>query len=397
MTSEAVSTSHPVLVALDGSELSEKALPYAVRLARTVETSLHLVTVWEESERDLIAENVPDSEAVLKRGAEHWERYLGDLATGLRKEGLDVETEVVLGEAAPEILNLADRLQPGYLVVASHGRSGLSRWRYGSVAGRLVHEALVPTLIVGPEALQVDAGEAAVQRILVPLDGSPLAETALRPAADLADKLGAQLVIAQAVQWTTQAIMYGVADVNVTKVDDALTEAAALYLSRVQGWLKPDKEIETTVLHGPPADALIQLVAERDIDLVVMTSHTRTGVARAVLGSVADRLLQSKAPVLLVRPEQPAPADKPVRGRYCHNCGRASPYVELLPEDRCIRCGQHLRACANCVYFDGIACIAGRPEQHDTYPGRDCPYFHFRETPSPLEAMTDGSRKTDKT
>ncbi len=67
-------------------------------------------------------------------------------------------------------------------------------------------------------------------------------------------------------------------------------------------------------------------------------------------------------------------------GRYCHNCGRASPDVEVTPEDRCLRCGQHLRACANCVQYDGVACLLQRPEVHDTYPGRDCPEFQFRES-----------------
>jgi len=54
-------------------------------------------------------------------------------------------------------------------------------------------------------------------------------------------------------------------------------------------------------------------------------------------------------------------------------------------DDRCLRCGQHLHACANCVYFDGVACLVQRPEVHDTYPGLNCPEFQFRETPAPQD------------
>ncbi|MDZ4277647.1 MAG: hypothetical protein U1B78_00755, partial [Dehalococcoidia bacterium] len=66
-----------------------------------------------------------------------------------------------------------------------------------------------------------------------------------------------------------------------------------------------------------------------------------------------------------------------------HACGRAAPYVQVLPEDRCPRCGQHLHACGNCVYFDGVGCLLQRPEIHDPYPGRDCPQFQFREAAAP--------------
>jgi len=127
-----------------------------------------------------------------------------------------------------------------------------------------------------------------------------------------------------------------------------------------------------------------------------MTSHARAGLARAVLGSVADRMLQGHAPVLLVRPEGATAVVRAARGRYCHNCGRASPYVQVLPEERCVRCGQHLHACANCVYHDGIACLLQRPESHDALPGRNCPYFQFRESESSAEKLRIARREASR-
>jgi nucleotide-binding universal stress UspA family protein len=266
--------------------------------------------------------------------------------------------------------------------MATHGRSGLSRWWYGSVASKLVRQAPVPTLIVGPKPLEGGVPTAAIRRILVPLDSSALAETALQPARELAEVLGADLMLAQVVRWTAQAFTFGPADVDVAQIDRDLTDAAQQYLAQAREGLRTQRSVETRLLHGLPADALIDLTAAEKIDLVVMASHTRSGLARAALGSVADRMLQGKAPVLLIRPEaMPAVVHAP-RGRYCHNCGRASPHIELMPDDRCLRCGQHLRACANCVYYDGIGCLLQRPEVHDTYPGRDCPEFQFRETPA---------------
>lgn len=378
-----------IIVALDGSELSAHAIPYAAVMAKATGAKLLLATVWEEGERALITNLQDVAEGLFKEGEEHWERYLTGLATVLQAEGIDVDSEVLIGDAAEELLNLVDRVEASHLVIATHGRSGLSRWHYGSVASRLVREAPVPTIVVGPAVLEADQKEPAVRRILVPLDGSPSAESALGPALELAKKLGADLVLARAIQWATQAFVFGVPEVNVAQLDEDLTKAAESYLANVKDWLKAERKVETAVLHGPAADALISLVGAQRIDLVVMTSHARTGIARAVLGSVADRLLQGEAPVLLIRPEEGAGRTRPARGRFCHACGRASPYIELMPEDLCIRCGQHLRACANCVYCDGIACMIQRPEIHDMYPGRDCPYFQFRESQSPAEAMAE--------
>jgi hypothetical protein len=97
---------------------------------------------------------------------------------------------------------------------------------------------------------------------------------------------------------------------------------------------------------------------------------------------VANRVIQGPAPVLLIRPEVAATLTRfeEVRGRHCHNCGRAVAYVEIGPDEFCLRCGQHLHVCANCVYFDGLACLLQRSEAHEMYPGLTCPRFQFIET-----------------
>lgn len=367
-----------IVVPLDGSELSEKAVPYAVTIARATDARLLFCTIWEEGERALIA-NLPDqAEDLFKQGTEHYESYLAGVANQV--EGVEVATEVLLGAPAEAIQRVLEQRDPRLLVIATHGRSGLSRWHYGSVASKLAREAPAPTIVIGPQVLADGAQEGAIRRILVPLDGSSLAEAALRPALEMAEALDASLVLAQVVNWTAQTFAFGPADVDIVEIDKRLTEGAQAYLERVKEEQKTQRPIETVVLHGLPASALIDLIAAKEIDLVVMSSHTRSGLTRAVLGSVAERLLQGKAPVLLIRPEGVAAVAQEQHGRYCHNCGRASPYIKLLPDDLCLRCRQHLRACANCVYFDGMSCLLQRSEVHDSNPGLNCPYFQFRET-----------------
>jgi len=264
-------------------------------------------------------------EQMAREDAEYYERYLKQLRERLLVEGLAVDAELRAGSPADEILSFIEQRTPSLLVMSTHGRSGLSRWRYGSVAGRLMREASVPTLLIGPKVLEEHERPIAIKRILVPLDGSALGELALPPAADLAQALGARIAIARGVQWAAQVYP----SFDPIRLNRELDDAAAAYLDQVRQ--RADDVAEAKVLRGPPADALIECVADEHIDLVVMTSHTRSGLPRAVLGSVADRLLQGAAPVLLVRPESAARWSKPStplaavsgppRGPFCQSCG----------------------------------------------------------------------------
>lgn len=293
----------PIVVALDTSELSEGAIPYAVSLAKATGARLSFVTVWEGGERALIS-SLPDvASDIFKRGEEYYENYLRGVTKKVREQGVDTEAEVRTGEPDEEILALVKERKASMLVIASHGRSGLSRWWYGSVAGKLAREAPLPTLIVGPKALESGPGAGAIRRVLVPLDGSDMAEQALPLAGKLAAALGAEVHLAEAVRWVSQAFIYGVPEVTIAQVDEDLEEAARAYLSEARKKLLTETQVEAHIIRGMPADALIDLVAGKDIDLVVMASHARTGLARMALGSVADRMVQGKAPVLLIRPE----------------------------------------------------------------------------------------------
>ncbi len=294
-----------IVVPLDCSELSERAVPYASAMAKATGAHLLVLTVWEEGERAIIT-NLPDlAEDLFKRLEEHYADYLAGVAKQLEAEGVTVETDVLLGDPTEQILRIIEQRAPRLLVMATHGRSGLSRWRCGSVANKMAREAPVPTMVVGPKVLEDAARGGAIRRILVPLDGSPLAESALRLALELAEALDAGLILSQVVRWPTPAFTMGPADIDVPEIVGQLTEAAQHYLLQTQEELRTERPMETKVLQGPPADALIDLAEAEGIDLVVMASHSRGGLALVVLGSVADRMLQGSAPVLLVRPVLP--------------------------------------------------------------------------------------------
>ena len=146
-----------------------------------------------------------------------------------------------------------------------------------------------------------------ITTILVPLDGSVLAETALTPAVELARLKGARLVLLRA----TEAHTLPMADPVQAQVE-AVREAED-YLAGVRGRLTQAGigSVETSAWYGAPAEAIVEAARFRKADLIVMSSHGRTGLGRLVLGSVAESVLRgTRVPILLIRPGE-APIDTP--------------------------------------------------------------------------------------
>ena len=292
----------PIVVPLDGSELSERALPYATSFANALRARILLVTVWEGADHGLTKLLPGVAEDLSSAAQRYYKQYLAGAAEKLRGTDLVIDTEVLTGYPSDEIARIVEQRKARLLVLASHGRSGLGRWWYGSVTGDLVRRAPVSTLVIGPKVLEEDARAVAPRRLLVPLDGSELSEAALAPAQELAQKFGAEIVLAQVLSWAGQAHLFDVPPTTVAEIDRQATEAAEECLAKTATHLAGATPVKTVVLHGLPAETLVDLVAREGIDLVVMTSHGRGGLTRAALGSVADRMLHCQAPVLLVRP-----------------------------------------------------------------------------------------------
>ena len=290
-----------IVVPLDGSELSERAIPYATMLAKTNGARLLFLLVWEEADEALTATLPEVSDELFRTGEQYYENYLKDVAQRTQAQGVAVDGEAITGNAVDEVLRVVRERDASYVVLSTHGRSGVTRWVYGSTAGRLIQEALVPTLVVGPNTPEAK-GVPSVKRILVPLDGSALSEGALPLAQQLAEAFGADIVLAEVLRWASQAYMFGVPETHVVQIDEELSKAAQTYLEQKRDALQTTRSVEAKVLHGFAADAMVELERHDGIDLVVMASHGRGGIVRAALGSVADRMLHGPAPVLIVRP-----------------------------------------------------------------------------------------------
>jgi len=144
-----------ILVPLDGSKLAESALTHAEELARgcgTGEVILVSVTervqgyrAFEDPSQPLGQRLVPESSGKKEKPAQ---KYLGRIAREMESRGTKVETEVLIGDPASEIVSYATNPGCDIIVMSSHGRSGPSRWAYGSVADKVFRATCVPVLMV---------------------------------------------------------------------------------------------------------------------------------------------------------------------------------------------------------------------------------------------------------
>jgi nucleotide-binding universal stress UspA family protein len=306
-----------IIVPLDGSELAEQALPVAIDLAKASGAELHLLHVFvpyaaradmpgsapgnADLERRLEAQSTEYLRAVTDRvAAELPARIVADPVRTRPIRSAHSESVAVVDR----LRRAAVQLRPDLMVLATHARGGLGRAWLGSVADAVVRRVNVPTLLVHPHAdAPVPSGN--FSRILVPLDGSALAEEALPIAARIAAITGARVTLLRVI---VPRLVVGrpsfVVEFDAQLLADHQRDAER-YMERMAERIRGSvRDVDVSVLLADgPAHAIIDWVEQHEADLVVMSTHGRSGFRRFMLGSVADKVLRgTDVPVLLTRP-----------------------------------------------------------------------------------------------
>ena len=188
------------------------------------------------------------------------------------------------------------------IVMATHGRSGIQRWVLGSVADKVLHGSTNHLFLIRANDQAKAGGEAPLKKVIVPLDGSPLAETVLPYVVDLAKKMRLEVVLVRAYALPTST-----ADEYQTYTDEliGLIEAEARdYLAEKikEAKAKGLENVSSVVNVGYGAEEIITLARNTPDNFIAMSTHGRSGVKRFVLGSVTDRVVRhSGDPVLIIR------------------------------------------------------------------------------------------------
>lgn len=304
-----------ILVPLDGSSRAEEALPVAARIARVTGGSITLLQVVNQP-MDFSAGLAPVplmTAQVIESEMAEASDYLHSLCASPIVAGITTNTQVSFGLPAQHILAAADANESDLIVLCSHGRSGFTRWALGSVAHTLVHQSTVPVLVLrqGEALASLTQPVAGPLSVLVPLDGSALAEAALDPAMALTLALAAPMRGTLHLTQVVKPVSSSTEEGFTSEFNTEACRVAGSYLAEVaesvQAVSNHTLTLTTSVEIGTDvANTLLSLAEHGDgdvYDLIVISSHGRGGLERWVMGSVTERLLTTtKLPILIVRP-----------------------------------------------------------------------------------------------
>lgn len=308
-----------ILAPLDGSPLAECVLPHVTSMATACRAKVTLLQVVE-------GVSTPDPLACQMRRAEA-QSYLEEARRRLADAGVRVETLLLEGSVARRIVAYADTERFDLVVMSTHGRGGLEPWSAGSVAQKVIQGLRTSLFLV--RAFEAQATErqgllegSKVRRILLALDGSQRAEAALPYAAMLADRWGAELLLAHIVARPACFRSTPCAGESATIAEQLVQRnmlEAREYLQRLQGRLGVRSRVRVTVGSNVML-GLHELAQKEDADLIVTSAHGQGCNRRHRYGSVAtETILYGSAPLLVFQDMQPEQMEATAVERWVRN------------------------------------------------------------------------------
>lgn len=278
-----------ILIPLDGTAHAEHAFHLAQTLAPASNGQLQLLHVVDQAGDDTTG---------AKMATAH--RYLSDLHRTARPTANKLCTHVAVGDVASIIVDTATQEKVDLLLMTAEGRLGFGRSILGGVAERVLRTAPCPMLVSRfPDK---------IQRVVITLDGSHLAEQALPLGLAVAQKLEAEVTLLQVAEAVKVAPSIANkwlqrAEADEERIAERLTADAATYLQQVA--TKVGGGVKTAVLHGPVVSSIINYIETNHSDLIVMATHGFAGLNRWDYGHVTEKIMRGADTSLLIT--RPAP------------------------------------------------------------------------------------------
>lgn len=297
-----------LLVPFDGSDFSARALSVAADLAERTRATIHVAMVNDPSAYipfvpGEVSVPVYDSTTVRDRRAAD-QQALDEAVAGLTSRGLRAIGVLLDGMVVESLVEYGQQAACALTVMTTHGRSGFARMRLGSVANAYLSRSTTPVLLIRgseePTAPTLPTGT-----LLCPLDGSPFAESILPHAALFADACGLTMRLVSVVTphavsmapFATEALL---ADPSVLEQEE---QDRQHYVERIAKECPPGTQAEC-VSDMSVGRAILDASTRNNVGAIAIATHGRSGIARMVLGSVADELIRHcELPTLVYRPE----------------------------------------------------------------------------------------------
>jgi nucleotide-binding universal stress UspA family protein len=294
-----------ILVPLDGSTIAEGVLPYARAFATALSLPVYLLQVIDPDNlvpSTAVQQGRTHNILVVER--EHDGDYLRKIA-GSFADPAAVAYSVRIGKSAEVIIELATTDPDTLIAMATHGHSAVGRWLLGSVARKVLYGAENDILLI--RALEQTEGKEAtvpLKRVVVPLDGSELAEKALPCAVELAQKMNLEVLLLRAYLMPGVAYPSGSYAPDWKAFDQGKKEIASEYLEGKVRQVRSEglERVSLVVREGSAAETIIDVARENPQSLIVMSSHGAGAAVRWVFGSITERVIcHAETAVLVVR------------------------------------------------------------------------------------------------
>lgn len=329
-----------ILVPLDGSSLAERILPYAVVFATQFEAELLLLRVVEEGDNVTIAEASKYLEQLQTALKGRWlpdnplpyavRLLAARVMTAMNRPELPsdetpypVSVVALKGQPSSQILKTVAEQQVDLIMMNTHGRghSPFSNLVGGNVLAKILHEAPVPALLVHhhpdskttlADAFRVVPPNLLKKPVVVPLDGSPLAESVLNYVLKLTGKTKSQLALLEVIPTPEEVIAKaGVASAGFYPLatdPDLIKKSTLEYLSTIEAQRLPEHNYQAIhIQEGETGPEIVRYAQRNGAGIIAMASHTRTAIGQAILGSITKYVVRnSQLPVLVVNPRSSA-------------------------------------------------------------------------------------------
>ncbi len=281
-----------ILLPTDFSPYAQNAAKYALAIARKYRCIVDILYVDENFSRSDASLKKQDlSDQADTHVLTQLEDKLNELVGDFKSYGLEVRSTILQGKAWTRIIEQAEKKRCGLTVIASHGRTGLDRFVFGSVAERVVRHSSVPVLTVKyPEKECLDSTlELAIRHVLVPTDFSRQAENALAYAVSLCREFSAKLSLVHVVE--LPMVMPEFMPDASSALGADMTEYARQLLERAKDSVV-GVPIETHLRTGVAYREICALVEESDVDLIVIPKHSGGSLIHVLFGSVAEKVVR---------------------------------------------------------------------------------------------------------
>lgn len=299
-----------ILVPLDGSPASEHALPWALSIAQQQGAAVHLLRVHQPPAPVMVGSELA-SDVVLDTAVRDAEiKYLQEMTSRLKSATTATVHSIVLeGMASEAIRDHAGAVKADLIVMTTHGRGAFARFWLGSVADSVARQSTVPTLLIRPvEEKPADLTfRPFVHKMIIPLDGSELAERVIAPATKLGRAMGAEytlVLVLDAVEDIEKLAQMKIKEPG-GWFPEATEDKARVYLERVAQKMRSESLKVTVHLirHGSAAAATLEFAHTHGNPAIALATHGRSGIKRMFFGSVADKIVRgTTAPVLVFHP-----------------------------------------------------------------------------------------------